>query len=238
MRACVCIGAVALIPLYCQTPVASPQFEVASVKLVSGRSGEAALLRMETTGTRASYSNVTLEFLISVAYGISDKRISGIPSAVESARYDVVANVPPNTSKEDIPLMLQRLLADRLKLEVRHETSTVPAYDLVAAPKGPKLERPQAEHSGPNQIVPGEIMESRVPLAVIGDAISRVVGRPVIDKTGLEGLFDFHLTWGPEDTGPSIFTTLQEQRGLKLQPSKAPVDVLVVTHADRVPTEN
>jgi len=223
--------------LYSQTP-APPEFEVASVKLVSGRTGEAAYIRMEMNATRASFSNVSLEFLISVAYRISDKRISGIPSAVQSATYDVAATLPANSSKDQIPEMMQRLLSDRLKLTVRRESETAAAYDLVVAAHGPKLETSGEGPAGRNQIVPGQIMASRVNMEAICDMISRVVGRPVVDKTGLPGRFEFRLDWGPEESGPSIFTTLQEQRGLKLVPSKAPVDILVVTHAERVPTEN
>lgn len=236
MRLSLTVSVLSLLRLYGQTP--APNFEVASVKLVTGRSGEAAFVRMETNATRVSYSNVTLEFLISIAYKISDKRISGIPSAVQSASYDVAATLPPNASKEQIPLMLQRLLADRLKLSVRREPSTMPAYDLVALPKGPKLELAKPGSSGLNQIVRGEIILSDTPIGTICDTLSRVVGRPVVDKTGIEGRFDFTLTWGPDETGPSTFTTLQEQRGLKLVPSKTTVENLVVTHAERVPTEN
>jgi len=225
------------VPFYSQT-TGPAEFEVASVKLVSGRTGEAAHIRMEMNATRVSLSNVSLEFLISLAYRISDKRISGIPSAVQSASYDVAATLPANASKDQIPEMMQRLLADRLKLTVRRDSETVAAYDLVVAAHGPKLEKSGDGPVGRNQIVPGQIMASRMNMVGICDMISRVVGRPVVDKTGLSGTFEFLLDWGPEETGPSIFTTLQEQRGLKLVPSKAPVDILVVTHAERVPTEN
>lgn len=231
------IGALVLLPLYSQTP-SSPEFEVASVKLVSGRSGEAALIRMEANSTRVSYSNATLGLLISIAYRISDQRISGIPDGVESAIYDVAATLPPNASKEQIPIMLQKLLAERLKLAVKHVSIMESAYDLITAPKGPKLEPPAIDGPRLNQIVPGQITLSGASMGTICDTLSRVVGRPVVDKTGLNGEFDFNLKWGPDDTGPSIFTTLQEQRGLKLVPSKAVVDGLVDTHAERVPTEN
>jgi uncharacterized protein (TIGR03435 family) len=157
---------------------------------------------------------------------------------VESASYDVAATLPANASKEQIPAMMQGLLADRLKLTVRHGQSTESAYDLTVGPKGAKLEHAKPESESRGQIVPGEIISNNRPMEAICFLLSRVVDKPVVDKTGLPGSFDFTLTWGTDETGPSIFTTLQEQHGLKLQPSKTMVDTLTVTHVERVPTEN
>ncbi len=232
----VCIFAACLIPVLGQAP--APKFEVASLKLVSGRTGEAAYFRQETTPTRVAYSNARLGLLISFAYAVSDNRILAIPAAMESASYDVAAVFPEGTPKEQIPLMLQRLLADRLKLEIRRESTSVPAYDLVALPKGVKLEPATPGATGLNQIVPGEITLTDRPLSGICETVARVAGRPCVDKTGIEGSFNFHLKWEPDETGPSIFTALQEQHGLKLVPSKTVVENLVVTHVERVPTEN
>jgi uncharacterized protein (TIGR03435 family) len=230
------LSGVLVLSLWSQTK--APAFEVASIKLVSGRTGDAALLHMETNAARVVYTNVTLEFLISLAYRISDKQISGIPGAVESASYDVAATLPANAAREQIPIMMQGLLADRLKLAVRLGQSTEAAYDLTVAPKGAKLEHSKPEAKSMGQIVPGQMISNNRPMEAICGMLSRVVGRPVVDKTGLRGLFDFTLTWGTDETGPSIFTTLQEQHGLKLQPSKTVVDSLTVIHAERVPTEN
>ena len=228
----------ALLPLSAQRPATQPQFEVASVKLVTGRTGEAAYVRVDANTARVSYTNVTLALLISAAYGVDDENISGIPGAVASATYDVAATMPPHSSTTQVPQMLQRLLAERFQLDVRHEFVQRPAYDLIVGPNGATMTRTDRDSAGRNQILPGQIMATNANMETIAGMIARVVKTPVVDRTGLEGRFDFTLDWGPDETGPSIFTTIQEQHGLKLVSARAPVESIVVTHVERVPTEN
>lgn len=157
--------------------------------------------------------------------------------------------------------ILQSLLAERFKLKVHHETKVLPIYELVVAKGGFKLtplppvdkeaeaaKTPeQKRHIGYTTTKPGGYQGQGVTIENLAGNLEYVVNRTVTDKTGVAGIYDIDLKWTPEDAdeakdsgteaGPSIFTALQEQLGLKLQPSKGPVDTLVIDHAE-LPTEN
>jgi uncharacterized protein (TIGR03435 family) len=150
-------------------------------------------------------------------------------------------------------LMLQELLADRFHLKVHHQIEQLPVYALVIAKGGPKLKQSKLEdptqgnmHGGD-----GEIVVSGMPLVLILDSLTEELGRPILDQTGLTGNYDFTLKWtpdqkqmsspntdpGPGSAGPSLFTAIQEQLGLKLEPTKGPVDTIVIDHVEP-PSEN
>jgi len=153
------------------------------------------------------------------------------------------------------------LLTDRFHLEAHIETKTLPTYDLVIAKGGLKIKENAAPpattldpSASPSTPKPGSFRISNSEMTAVGVPISNLAGnlafrveRNVIDKTGLTGRYDFTLKWRPEelegkadvttDNAPDIFTALQEQLGLKLEPSKGPVDTLVVDHVE-MPTEN
>jgi len=158
--------------------------------------------------------------------------------------------------------LLQALLADRFHLKVHHETKTLPMYDLLIAKGGSRLKAnapappspdaakdPEAaKPRGMMTMGPGMLKGQGLPMASIANQLSYALQATVSDKTGLTGDFDFELKWTPDDAGPtnadtssepniSIFTAVQEQLGLKLQPTKGPVDTLVIDHAEQ-PAEN
>jgi uncharacterized protein (TIGR03435 family) len=152
--------------------------------------------------------------------------------------------------------MLKPLLADRFHLKLHHETQEFPVYNLVVAKGGPKLKqtKPEDIHNfgiqGQTCLIThsqwGVMASQSCTVASILDLLRANTGRTVIDKTGLTGLYDIELNWTPEnvsattaqdDTGPSIYTAVQEQLGLKLEPSTAPLDILVVDSAEP-PSEN
>ena len=159
--------------------------------------------------------------------------------------------------------MFQQLLADRFKLAVHWETRELPIYALVVAKKGPKLQPTKDFTGSPGTSSNGSQSGSQfnatgVTLPQLAEALTRVLfrelGRDIIDKTGVEGRYDLTLKWAPDtgasslpratggeassaDLGPSIFTAIQEQLGLKLEPTKGPVQVLVIDHAE-MPSEN
>jgi uncharacterized protein (TIGR03435 family) len=150
--------------------------------------------------------------------------------------------------------MLQNLLADRFRLVLHREQKTLPVYELVITNNGPKL------HAGKHGIGGvsshrGYISGQNASMPELIDSLSRRVDRPVVDKTGLKGVYNFTLQWSPEDmhsmpsaqedgseandnSGPTIFTAIQEQLGLKLVPRKDQVEILVIDHVNKVPTEN
>jgi uncharacterized protein (TIGR03435 family) len=150
-------------------------------------------------------------------------------------------------------VMLQGLLAERFKLKVHREEKVVPGYALVVAPGGPKMRRVELLQFNTGVVSTGSITARSLPVAQIVASAGGAVGVPVRDMTGLSGNYEFNLTFTPEDKmfasadntstapddrPPSIFTALQEQLGLKLEPRKFPIQFVVVDHVERVPTEN
>ena len=142
--------------------------------------------------------------------------------------------------------MMRTLLIERFKLAVHGGTKEFPIYVLVVAKNGPKLKK--ADHGGDDMSSKrGHVTARSVSMARLADFLARPrtgLGRPVVDKTGLDGVFDFTLDWTPDSDAQtseaplSIFVALQEQLGLKLETQKGPVEVLIVDHVEKIPVEN
>jgi uncharacterized protein (TIGR03435 family) len=229
----------------------APAFEVASVKASPPRAGMAGFIAMDTDPAMVRYSNVTLKLLIAFAYRFDSPLVQGGPAWLEDQPYDLAAKLPAGTSKDRVPAMLQTLLVERFKLAVHRETTEQRVYFLVVGKNGPKLkaaekadEQDVQQVRGDRlalQIVRGGIMGHSIAIGSFAGSLAPVVGYQVVDHTGLTGTFDIDFTWTPDDskgTGPTLFTAIQEQLGLKLEPGKAPVEVLLVDHAERIPMEN
>ena len=208
-------------------------FEVASVKPNDTGTGHSDV---DVDGNLLRMKNVTLKACIVWAFRLSDAEVQG-PSWLESERFDIVAKTE---SGKPQPRMLQAVLRERFKLATHRETKEETIYELVIARSGPKLKKVD---SGEDDMTSGRghlkaVRASMPRLARFLAGPNVRLGRPVIDKTGLDGVFDFSLEWTTDPDGPSIFTALQEQLGLKLEAKKGPVEVLVVDHAEKVPTDN
>jgi uncharacterized protein (TIGR03435 family) len=149
--------------------------------------------------------------------------------------------------------MQQSLLADRFKLKTHYETKEMPMYELVPAKSGPKLSKAPssvttaAQFSIGNSMIRSKAMTMDV-LTQILESRPEIGGRLIVNKTGLSGLYDLSLKWAPttanvggastpDADGPSLFTAIEEQLGLKLVPTKGPGQVLVIDHIER-PSEN
>jgi uncharacterized protein (TIGR03435 family) len=254
-----------------QSAPSAPAFEVASVKPGAPPTDGRFFVRMNSDAGRIDYTNVSLRDLIVRAYKVRDYQISG-PDWLRSERYDIAAKLPAGASKDDVPAMLQALLADRFKLAAHKESKVLPIYALVPAKGGPKLQPAEASGGVRMMMGPkGRHLTGKMTLDSLSFSLSNAVGRPVLDMTELQGAFDIDLEFtsenGPEmrlgmpgpgpgpgpGTGgpvgeprphdesadaPTLFTALQEKLGLKLDPRKAPVDMYVIDHAEKVPTEN
>jgi uncharacterized protein (TIGR03435 family) len=261
-----------------------PQFEVASIK-PAAPDQRGTFIRPGANGG-ININNMGVKELITFAWRIQPYQISGGPSWIESAHYDISATGNHRPKPDELPLMIQALLADRFQLKVHHETKELPIYALVLANKngklGPQLNeskegsctpfdptkpppplepgKPPVMGCGGMFMGPARLDAKSVDLAMLTPSLARMLGGTVVDKTGLTGKFDFQLQWTPDqaqlqamappgglppgmpvpqfDTnGPSIFTALQEQLGLKLESQKGPVDILVIDHVER-PSEN
>ncbi len=227
-------------------------FEVASVKM--SQAPDAAVfisagvvtpggrMAVPSVGGNVHINNWSLAMCVAAAWGLDLNQVSGLPwMGVD--RYDIAAKTSAQATQADLRLMLQALLVERFRLAAHRETKDQSAYALVAGKNGAKLHASDGDQQLPVIFAPpsrlighGSTMQG---LAIV---LRRVAGRPVVDKTGLNGTFDFTLTYSQEEaaggSGPSIFTALQEQLGLRLEPLKSSQDVLVVDHAERIPTAN
>jgi len=243
-------------------PAAKPAFDVASVK-PNVEDGGAPVVRFSRGNV--TYSGITLRVLIRTAYRVQNSQITGGPGWLDSSRFDIAAKAGGNPGPLEMLSMLQTLLEDRFRLVVHRETRVLPLYSLVMAnsgrPLGPGFRQAtEAECATPVTAAPpcGGVRNSfgvqsgfsatSIPMSQFALAFSNVLHTWVEDKTGLEGKFDFRLTWAPdgdvspgpgspENSGPSIFTAMQEQLGLKLLAGKGPVEMLVIDSADK-PSQN
>jgi uncharacterized protein (TIGR03435 family) len=162
------------------------------------------------------------------------------PDWLSSQKFDIVAKAAAAGDDDQLMPMLQTLLAERFKLAIHRETKERAVYALVTGKNGPSLHEVEAgpEHSSGGR---GSLSGQKMSMSQLADALSQRVDLPVLNTTGIEGVFDIELKWAPDEdnvNGPSIFTAVQEQLGLKLEQRKGPMEIIVVDHAERVPTEN
>lgn len=213
--------------------------------------------------------NAPVRALITMAYGIRDFQLSGGPGWIGTDRYDVMARPEKVESTQEPPDLksmtddqrkvrddmwkerVRNLLAERFGLVVHKETREEQVYTLIVAKGGPKLT--VVTSPGDRQGISGNRGRSQgfaAPMSMMAMNLSSIIGRPVTDKTGLLGNYDWVLEYDPDVSGsqhqddqstdtprPTIFTALQDQLGLKLESTKGPVDTYVIDKIDR-PSEN
>jgi uncharacterized protein (TIGR03435 family) len=231
-------------------------YDVVSIKL--NKSGESGGRWGRQPGGRWVMVNTPIAVMISQAYPTKVEELFGAPDWVRSEPYDVEARATFEPTIEQQRTMLRALLADRFKLAAHYEARERPIYNLVVvrADKrlGPRLRyvaetidcatyKPKTPTDPPvcgARTRAGSALSftsGGLRMASLGDMISNYAGRPIVDKTGLTGFFELTLEFGPGPEGLSIFTALQEQLGLKLEPARGLLDVVVIDRIER-PTEN
>jgi uncharacterized protein (TIGR03435 family) len=224
------------LPVWAQ-PAAGPQFEAAWVKPNS--SIEMSLLI--PANAKLMGKHVSLMRLISFAYNLPYPRISGA-SWLDSAAFDIQAKGPVGLRDADIRLMTQALLAERFGLQCHRETKAAKVYFLVSDSGGGLKMVPADEPQRPHpKFPPGphSTMGADGVMGDLADYLSRFVGAPVVDRTGVAGKFHYYLWWGSNpDTDPDIFQAVKAQLGLKLQSGKSDVEFLVIDRVSRTPSEN
>jgi len=218
----------------------APAFDAASIKpSAPGAIGS-------TYGFQKGGINVhngTLKGLIEMAYGVRDFQISGGPGWLDSAQYNIVAK-GPDEPVAAMRLRVQSLLAERFGLQFHRETREIAEYALTLGKNGSKLARASSETaSGPAGIhmTCGQMTGTHAGISGLTVYLSRLFDRPVVDRTALTGVYDFQLRWTPDTAcadgagtdGPSIFTAVQEQLGLKLETIRGPMEMIVVDRAER-----
>ena len=273
--------------LFAQTPAPQKlEFEVATIKPTPDSSLGHAPPGLPRSPGLKTY-RTSLSNLLRTAFELPPGQIA-YPDWLYNAQFDVVAEVSPDSSVEQVNVMLQNLLVERFRIALHHELQDKPAYDLIVAKGGPKLKETAYPNAKPVSdgsleitldkndfpILPKELaVQARVdwmkngsfrstfrafPIAELAQHFSNILTEAVplvgnviprvFDKTGLKGRYDFTLEYSNfvysrpdndvEVTGPSIFTAVEKQLGLRLEKSKAPLDILVIDHIDKVPTEN
>jgi uncharacterized protein (TIGR03435 family) len=226
---------------------AGPSFEVATIKPTAATDGHTHI--NYPPGDSFSASNITVSALMQWAYGMPETQILDGPTWLKSARFDILAKLDPGSPDKPVPSdtnakrkMVQALLAERFSLKLHEETRMLPAYGLVVAKGGSKLEISKANGKSIGAGRTHLTLEG-LTMPLIVEQLSQVAGRVVVDKTGLTDRYDLKLVWAADDapagenSAPSLFTAVQEQLGLKLEPAKEPVPVLVIDHLD-LPTAN
>jgi uncharacterized protein (TIGR03435 family) len=235
-------------------PAAPPKFEVASVKpVIPGTRGG----RLNTEPGRLTITNISLRNCIEAAYELQPYQLSGEPNWVATERYDIVGKAETPVGDHELMLMLQSLLAERFKLTLHHATKESSGYALVLGKNGPKLHEVELAGKGWVRNNAGGMTGQEVSMPRLAESLSRRLGLPVLDLTGIKGVYELKLEWTPDPSqsknpaegkdnpvessadpnGPSIFTALQEQMGLRLEPRKVPMEIVVVDHIER-PSEN
>jgi uncharacterized protein (TIGR03435 family) len=238
---------IALLALLALAPALSaqeprPSFDVASIKRNVSLSPGSSQRNMP--GGRINFSNQRLRQVVRAAYGGSDIEVVGGPNWIDDDRWDIIAApaaVDPNAPWRE---MLKTLLVERFKLRAHVEQRERPVYALVFARPtrelGPGISQTKtpcriegdcgSTDTNSNGVASGTIRGTARTMTQVGRSLSGYAERRVLDRTGLDGRYDFELKWGDD---VSIFTAVQEQLGLKLEPQRAPVDVVVVDSVER-----
>ena len=236
-------------------------FEVASVKpSASGQWRES-----KSGEDRVDFPNVTLRYCVAFAYGLKEYQVSG-PGWIGELRYDVLAKGPEGTRREQLPEMMQALLAQRFKLQFHTETKEFSVFALTVGKSGSKLKEsvpePGIETAGARFGMSmsasgvGRLEAKSATMTALANTLGRMLGRPVVDMTALTARYDFDLEYSVEDSnamrlisppvgalavaaepGVSVFGSIQ-QFGLKLDARKLPLPAIVVDQAEKTPTEN
>jgi bla regulator protein BlaR1 len=250
------VGAFHVSPVRAQQLAWPVEFDVASVKPSNPNSANGTLVN--APGGRLHVVNATIKDLIETAYDVRSFQIMGGPKWADASKYDVDAipgTLPQGAAAigwTDVRLEVQSLLKDRFQLQLHRETRSGPVYSLVIAKGGIKSGALSATGSPQKGINAGQgtILGESASITQLAYKLSRLLQRPIVNNTGLEGNYDFKLEWTPDlepsapvgqprdaSGGPSIFTALQEQLGLRLEAGKGPVDVLIIDHVDK-PSKN
>jgi uncharacterized protein (TIGR03435 family) len=233
------LGGLALIGLHAQSAATTRlEFEVASIKPHPPSDGP---VRVSMAGEHGQirYVNVTLRACIRKAYGLRVYPLAQPGDPLSTDRYDIMAKASGDASEEQTRRMLQALLEDRFKVVAHRETRELPLFALVVGKKGPKF-REVKDDGSDAEIGGGEghqIKAHHISMKQLAGALRGYIGDPVLDETGLTGLYDLNLDFTIDESlsaeGPRIFEAVQDQLGLKLEARKGPVEVVVIDHAEK-----
>jgi uncharacterized protein (TIGR03435 family) len=246
---------VSLEPCRCQPPA----FEVASVTPCKPGTPEppgehAGMVQFTFPGGRFTARATTVKFLLEWAYGIQPAQHTGGPDWLGIDRYDIVAKAAGNATDAEMKLMARTLLAERFHLALHHDTRTLTALVLSTGKTPPRLFPPKAEETHGIRIEPktGEdqkiktyhVVATRFSLEQLMDTFGRQLGSVIVNRTGLDGEFDFTIDLTPDESSPNpldpahVLDALRGQLGLVVKSEKTPVDLLVIDGVEKVAAGN
>ena len=216
----------------------APVFDVAAIHLHEPQPHDHVSITSSPSDGHLLATNVSLSTLIWWSFEIPESRILGAPSWAGSKRFDIEATADPSVDaqlkvlssdagRKQKEKMVQALLADRFKLVTHAEMRELPIYILAVAKGGPKLGALEDSGTSINRGSDHIEVQTSNSVSTLAEQLSMIVGRDVVDKTGITGRYNLKLQWTPTttlaDSGPSLFTAIEEQLGLKLEPAKGPV---------------
>jgi uncharacterized protein (TIGR03435 family) len=225
--------------LFSQTDI-PPSFEVASIKLATPSSDGRNHSRYSIDSQRLIDTNVSIRDLLEQAYQVQSDQIVG-PPRLGDTRFDITAKIPSGISKDYVPQMLQALLADRFGVTLHRDTKEMTRYSLGIAAGGSKLKKAESSSGGTRNFGrTSNQVSARITMTALASLLSEQLGRPVINETKLEGPWEIALEWAPDSVpgGISLPAAVEDQLGLKLTSGKGPVEILIVDHAEKLPTDN
>lgn len=228
---------------------APPAFEVATVKPAApDEANPGDIVRnMDASPGHFVMRNVPLRYPLQWAWDLKDYQVSGPDWIKAENRYDIVANAAGLATEDQMRVMLQTLLIERFQMKLHQETKSVDIYALLPGNGAPKVKEATESEVTALGGAPSGLVFTKQPISRLTFLLSRRMDRPVIDMTGLKGIYDFTLDVSglgfngnpaTDASAPSIFTTIQEGLGLRLQPRKSPLEILVVEQANKVPIAN
>jgi len=224
-----------------------PRFDAATIKPSGPDSPSMAIRR--APGGRLMMTNMPLGAIIAWAFEVDDGRLDEGGRRLES-RFDVNAVAPAAAPRPgETQRMMRALLFERFGLRVHHEQRESRIYSLITERGGPKVAPSSSAETGPDPFrmsQPGLLSGTRVTTDMLVKVLSNELRVPVVNATGYSGFFDFSLRWRPDGAvsspsdseAPSLFTAVREQLGFRLEPRRAPVDVVVIDAIQLSPTDN
>jgi uncharacterized protein (TIGR03435 family) len=254
----VALGLLVAAPLVAQAPTVPSdlRFEVASLKpsLPGGRGGG---IRPAEGGMRYVANNYPIKGMIMVAYRVKADQIVGGPPWLDTDLYDMEAKAEKPSTPDELHTMLMNLLVDRMQLKFHLEQREMRRYTLTVDKDGPKMTPHEAQTAhdpwmdlAQEKFLHLKFTATAAPLQYVAFQFSQVVDRPVVDMTGLNGGYDFTLSFtrdlppgfpeggkingeDPDTSGPNIFQAIKQQLGLELKADKGPVQVIVIDHVEK-----
>jgi uncharacterized protein (TIGR03435 family) len=227
---------------------ADPEWDVVTVK-ARDPNDTSNNQSMSMKGRQFAIINKTVESMLEAGYGMHKNQIVGAPGWIETERWDVqgLPDVPGSPSLKQVQSLIRKVLAERFGLKLHRETKELAVYAITVAKGGEKMIKSAGDPNGTMDERDGQsggVVTMRLTNASMSEfpwALMYFLSRPAVDQTGLTGRYDFQLKWTSDESRaptdgtapPSLFTAIQEQLGLKLEPVKAPAEVLIIDQLQR-----